>query len=189
MPAWPSPQDALIPFVPGLRLRRQREAVMKDKMKLVQIAAVCFLNATWAVAAPDRPPRRCAPIGGSILTNLAAVDANTSLGTATGDLKGAVAARILEVGPGENGTTVFTVQHHFVTETGDTIAVDIARATAAMVAPGLFAIVSYPVTIVGGTGRFDGATGHFENIGEVDQNSGHTVFRYQGRVCLREPER
>lgn len=159
---------------------------MKDKMKLVQIAAVCFLTATWAVAEPDHQPRRCAPIGGSILTNLGIVDANTSLGTATGDLKGAVVARILEVAPGENGTTVFTVQHHFVTETGDTIAVDNAQATAVMVAPGLFAVVSYPVTIVGGTGRFHGATGDFENIGEVDLTSGHTVFRYHGSVCLRK---
>ena len=162
---------------------------MKLKMLLVQITAVCCLTATWAAAEPDRQPRQCGPIGGSILTNLAVVDANTSLGTVTGDLEGAVAARILEVVPGENGTTVFTVQHHFVTETGDTIAVDVAHATAAMVAPGLFAIVSYPVTIVGGTGRFHGATGRFENLGEVDLSSGHTVFRYQGRVCLRVRDR
>jgi len=159
---------------------------MKNKMKLVQIAAVCFLTARWAVAEPGRTPRQCVPIGGSILTNLAVVDANTSLGTATGDLQGAVAAAILEIAPGEIGTTVFTVQHHFVTETGDTLAVDKAQATASMVAPGLFAIVTYPVTIVGGTGRFAGATGGFDNIGEVDLNTGHTVFRYQGRVCFKD---
>ena len=162
---------------------------MKDKMKLVQIGAVCLLTASGAVAEPNGTRRQCAPIGGSFLTNLAVVDANTSLGTATGDLEGAVAATILEIAPGENGTTVFTVQHYFVTETGDTIAVDKAQATAVMVAPGLFAIVSYPVTIVGGTGRFAGATGGFDNIGEVDLNTGHTVFRYRGQVCLKAPEK
>ena len=115
---------------------------------------------------------------------LATVDANTTLGTVTGDLKGAVAATILEIAPGDNGTTVFTVQHHIVTESGDTLSVDKARATAVMVAPGLFAVVSYPVTIVGGTGRFAGASGGFDNIGEVDLNTGQTTFRYRGRLCF-----
>jgi hypothetical protein len=149
-------------------------------------AALCLLTATGAGADADRPRRQCVPIGGSILTNLAVVDANTTLGTATGDLKGAVAATILEVAPGDNGTTVFTVQHHFVTEAGDTVDVDKAHATAVMVAPGLFAVVSYPVTIVGGTGRFAGATGGFDNIGEVDLNTGRTTFRYRGRLCFEK---
>ena len=164
-------------------------AITSSHMRVIQIAVLCFLTATWVVAEQDRKRRECVPIGGSIITNLAVVDANTTLGTATGDLKGAVAATILEIAPGENGSTIFTVQHHFVTEAGDTIAVDKAQATTAMVAPGLFAIVSYPVTIVGGTGRFDGATGNFENIGEADLNTGHTVFRYQGRVCFKVSEK
>lgn len=149
-------------------------------------AAFCLLMATGAGAEADHARKQCAPIGGAFITNLAVVDANTTLGTVTGDLKGAVAATILEVAPGDNGTTVFTVQHHIVTESGDTVDVDKARATAVMVAPGLFAVVSYPVTIVGGTGRFAGATGGFDNIGEVDLNTGHTTFRYQGRLCFEK---
>jgi len=140
--------------------------------------------ATGARAEADQPRRQCVPIGGSFFTNLAVVDANTTLGTVTGDLKGAVAATILDIAPGDNGTTVFTVQHHLVAESGDILEVDRARATAVMVAPGLFAVVSYPVTIVGGTGRFAGATGGFDNIGEVDLNAGRTTFRYHGRLCF-----
>ena len=149
-------------------------------------AAFCLLMAAGVGAEADQPRKQCVPIGGSFFTNLAVVDANTTLGTVTGDLKGAVAATILEVAPGDNGTTVFTVQHHIVTESGDTVDVDKARATAVMVAPGLFAVVSYPVTIVGGTGRFAGATGGFDNIGEVDLNTGRTTFRYRGRLCFEK---
>jgi hypothetical protein len=145
--------------------------------------ALCALATSAAGAEPHRGERKCAPIGGSVATNLGVVDANTTLGTATGDLAGAVAAAILEVAPGPNDTTIFTVQHHFVTERGDAVFVDKAKATAVMVAPGLFAVVSYPVRITGGTGRFEGATGRIDNIGEVDLNRGLTVFRYTGRLC------
>jgi hypothetical protein len=150
------------------------------------VAVVVLLVASVATA---QERGRCAPVGGAVLTNLGVVDANTTLGTATGDLKGAVGATILSVAAGKEGTTVFTVQHHWVTESGDTIVVDVAKASGVMVAPGLFAVVSYPITIVGGTGRFDGATGRIDNIGEVDLNTGHTVFRYTGKVCLGGRER
>ena len=55
------------------------------------------------------------------MTNLAVINQATTLGAQTGDLAGAVSAVILSVTPGANGTTVFKVQHHFVTETGYTI--------------------------------------------------------------------
>jgi len=55
------------------------------------------------------------------MTNLAVINQATTLGTQTGDLAGAVSAVILSVTPGANGTTVFKVQHHFVTEAGYTI--------------------------------------------------------------------
>ena len=152
--------------------------------RIVIAAFGSLLAATVAMAQEHDGRGRCVPVGGTFLTNLGVVDANTTLGTATGDLKGAVAANILSVAPGKDGTTVFTVQHHLITEAGDTITVGVAKATAMMVAPGLYAIVSYPIAIVGGTGRFDGATGHIENIGEVDLAAGHTVFRYTGEICL-----
>jgi hypothetical protein len=50
---------------------------------------------------------QCRQVGGALITNFGGVDANTTLGPASGDLSGAVAASILGVTPGENGTTVF----------------------------------------------------------------------------------
>jgi hypothetical protein len=126
----------------------------------------------------------CQQVGGAFLTNLGVIDGNTTLGVATGDLKGAMAATILNISTQADNTVVFTVQHHLVADSGDTITVDVAHAVASPVAPGLLAIVSYPITINGGTGRFSGAHGQINNIGEVNLNTGHTVFRYSGEVCF-----
>ncbi len=129
------------------------------------------------------------------MTNLAVINQATTLGTQTGDLAGAVSAGILSVTPGANGTTVFKVQHHFVTETGYTITAAPANATVAPVAPGLLAVVSYPVRITGGTGRFAGASGKIDVIGEIflpnfpDLAGGKTVFRYSGQLCYAAPGR
>ena len=154
---------------------------------LAPLCAVLGLAPNGAFAESDP---HCVPIGGTILTNLAVIDASTTLGTATGDLKGAVAARVVGVSSGPGGTTLLSVQHHFVTESGDTINVAVATATVVQVAPGLLAVVSYPVKITGGTGKFSGATGSLKNIGEIylpnapNFDGGETVFRYSGRMCL-----
>lgn len=144
-------------------------------------------------AQSDQARPHFASVGGTIMTNLAVIGTSTTLGTATGDLRGGVAATILKVSPGPSGTTIFSVQHHFVTETGDTILVRPAEATVAPVTPTLFAVITYPLEIIGGTGKFAGATGSFYNIGEVDIPNypdlagGRTVFRYSGQVCLAAP--
>jgi hypothetical protein len=143
----------------------------------------------------ERSESRCTPVGGMIMTNFAVVSPTSTLGTATGDLRGAVSASLL--GPPEAGagnTVIFHVQHHFVTETGDIIFVDPATATSVPIGPGLFAILSYPVHISGGTGKFAGATGDVSNIGEVllphapDTAGGTTVFRYSGHVCFADKD-
>jgi hypothetical protein len=64
---------------------------------------------------------------------------STTLGTTTGDLKGAVSATLLgapQSGPG--GTVVFHVQHHWVTEGGDTLTIDPAAATTVPLSQTLF---------------------------------------------------
>lgn len=160
-----------------------KPGVRSSRGALVAAVVLCALGAPGAEADSPRRTRTCGPIGGLVATNLGVVDANTTLGTATGDLAGAVAAAILEIAPGPDDTTVFTVQHHFVTERGDNVYVDKAQAKAVMIAPGLFAVLSYLVRITGGTGAFEGATGRIDNIGEVDLNRGQTVFRYTGRLC------
>ncbi len=147
--------------------------------------------------------RHCVPVGGTFMTNLAAIDGpgvpSTTLGRVTGDLSGAVAATIKSVAEPGNGTLVFTVQHHVVTDAGDFVTAAEAQATVAPV-PGapspLFAIVTYPVQITGGTGKFAGATGALTNIGEIsvphfatnDLTDGALILRYSGHVCFAENE-
>ena len=121
---------------------------------------------------------RCIHVGGAIITNFGAVDPNTTLGPATGDLRGAVAASLLAPPqPGPNGTVLFQVQHHWVTEAGDNIYFDPAVATTIPLSQTRFAFTSYPVHISGGTGKFAGATGDLINIGEADLQLG-TAIRY-----------
>jgi hypothetical protein len=135
------------------------------------------------VAAAAGQNKHCTPVGGMLMTNLGAVDQATTMGTATGDLKGAVGATVLSTEVVGN-TLLFHVQHHWVTESGDTLAFDPASATTTQVAPGLYAIVSYPVHLSGGTGKYAKASGDLTNIGEVDLGSGQIVLRYAGEVCL-----
>jgi hypothetical protein len=126
----------------------------------------------------------CKLVGGTLMTNFGAIDQNTTMGTATGDLRGAVSGTLLGAPqPGAGNTVVFHIQHHWVTESGDTLFFDPATATTVPLSQTLFAIVTYPVHLTGGTGRFAGATGDMTSIGEVDLSNG-TVFRYSGQVCF-----
>src|ERR1700682_1971216 len=149
--------------------------------KTISILAV---TAFWVAAAAAQNPKHqhCRAVGGMLMTNLGVVDANTTLGLATGDLKGAVSATILSSQVNGN-TLVLQVQHHWVTEAGETLAFDPATATTTLVGPGLYAVVTYPVHLAGGTGKFAGVTGDFDNIGEADLISGQRVLRYSGQLC------
>jgi hypothetical protein len=169
-------------------------------MKFGRIARIAFLvsfaillfafiaNSGGQPVAATRPQSvqadpHCRLVGGTVMTNFGAIDQNTTMGTATGDLRGAVSGTILGAPQREGNTLVFHIQHHWVTETGDTLFFDPATATTVPLSQTLFAIVTYPVHLKGGTGRFAGATGDLTNIGEVDLSSG-TVFRYSGQVCF-----
>ena len=164
---------------------------------LIRVAAIAFAVLVPAMAlfsglppAPKAVPhpadhdRHCVPVGGSIITNFGAVDPNTTLGPATGDLAGAVAATLTAPpASGPHGTVIFNVQHHWVTTAGDNIFFDPAVATTQPLSQTLFAVITYPTHINGGTGKFAGATGDLTNIGEADLVNG-TVFRYSGAVCF-----
>jgi len=141
------------------------------------LAAVVIL-----IAAAAAQSKHCTPAGGMLMTNLGAVDAATTMGVATGDLKGAVGATILST-EGTGNTLILHVQHHWVTESGDTLFFAPATATTTQVAPGLYAMVTYPVHLNGGTGKFAGATGDITNIGEADLGTGRVVTRYVGQIC------
>jgi hypothetical protein len=191
---------------PGVAARvsaqqRKKEAIMTSGTTartafLVSLAVFAFAFAASsgshpAGAARPRPESaksHCAAMGGTITTNFGGIDQSTTLGTATGDLRGAVAGTLLGAPqPGTGNTVVFHIQHHWVTETGDTLFFDPATATTVPLSQTLFAIVTYPVHLTGGTGKFAGATGDLTAIGEVDLVNG-TVFRYSGQVCYAAPD-
>jgi hypothetical protein len=141
--------------------------------------------------------RNCQEVGGAVLTNFLstpAVGAST-LGTATGELRGGLGVVILSVTPPNpvpGQTVVFHVQHHWVTEAGDTIFLDPADVTAfPTTINGLFA-ASYikGVNITGGTGRFAGAHGTLAVFGAVDlsRDFGQVILRYEGQICFEQPE-
>ena len=79
----------------------------------------------------------CKQVGGSVSTNF--IDQTTTLGTATGDLRGGLGVEVVSISSGANGSTVFHNRHRWVTESGDTIFTKEAAATAypAMGLPGL----------------------------------------------------
>jgi hypothetical protein len=145
----------------------------------------------------------CVPVGGAFMTNLGAIGGSSvpsiTLGRITGDLSGSVAAEILKVERSGNNL-VFTTQVHIVTDSGDFIFADQAHATVIAV-PGtatpLFAVVSYPFHITGGTGKFAGATGDLTHIGEIsvpnfasgDLSGATLILRYSGDVCFSTPRR
>lgn len=146
------------------------------------------------VLADSRKTRSCAPIGGMLMTNLGVISDATTLGVATGDLKGAVSATILEVTPRPDGAIVFDVQHHWVLDTGDTVRFDPVEILAVPIAPGVFgAVALQSLRVVGGTGRFEGADGALTSINGGVQlhpdGGGETVFRYRGEVCFAAPEK
>ena len=127
----------------------------------------------------------CSDVGGAILTNVGGfglIDQQpTTLGVATGSLKGAIGVVILS----DSTSTVFHVQHHWVTENGETLTIDPAYAHGTFVGnpPTLFAITDYKFHLSNGTGSFDGATGDMTAIGEIDFSTGQLVLRYSGRIC------
>jgi hypothetical protein len=175
---------------------QKKELTMTTRriIRVVFLASIAVLVSAFLASSGSRPAakaqprpdrdRHCTHVGGSIITNFGAVDANTTLGAATGDLRGAVAATLTQAPhPGPNGTFIFNVQHHWVTESGDNIYFDPAVATSIPVSQTRFAIISYPTHIIGGTGRFAGADGHLEAFGEADLSAG-TALRYSGEVCF-----
>lgn len=135
-----------------------------------------------AVAQESRPVRQeCTGVSGGAMTNFITED--TTLGTVTGDFKGAVSARILQITPGDKGTLFFEVQHTFVTEAGDTISIGVSTAEGTPISNGIYHVGFKQQLIVGGTGRFTGASGQIVSRGSVDLTTGETVFRYVGQIC------
>lgn len=127
----------------------------------------------------------CSDIGGAILTDLGGfgeIDGfGTTLGVATGDLKGALGVRIVNA---SSDFTTITVEHHWVTDNGEILMLDQATLHGTYVGPGLLAVTDYRIHLKGGTGRFANAKADTTAIGELDLNTGHAVLRYSGKLCF-----
>jgi hypothetical protein len=146
------------------------------------LALILIVAAGTAHAEADGA--QCSQVGGLIMTNFAVIDANTTLGSATGDLRGGVSATILSITGPQNALT-FLVQHHWVTDSGDTIFFGEVKAFALQVLDSpVYGVTFEPLRITGGTGRFEGARGVLHTFGSADLGSGRTAFRYTGTVCL-----
>lgn len=128
----------------------------------------------------------CVSVGGELMTNIGAIAGETNLGPVFGDLAGSVAATIV----GQNSNGSYNVQHYWVTSSGETIKMQPAVLTPTYPTSDK-AIVALPwgnyrSNIDGGTGKFDGATGHLDYFGMADFSQNTLVLRYRGQVCYAQ---
>jgi hypothetical protein len=86
---------------------------------------------------------------------------------------------------GPNGSTIYHVDHHWVTQTGETLLFNDAYLTAVPTSTGkILADYVDGVTITGGTGRYANASGKITAWGAIDLTKGQLVLRFEGRVCF-----
>ncbi|MGP8245815.1 MAG: hypothetical protein ACLQVN_15010 [Bryobacteraceae bacterium] len=127
-------------------------------------------------------PGQCESVGGVLITNIAAIDDVYNLGPVFGDLQGSVAAKIV----GSTATT-YTLQHYWVTTSGDTILFKqaVLTPTYPTADKNIVAVPwgNYSSDINGGTGKFAGASGKIDYFGMADFNKLTLVLRYSGTVC------
>jgi hypothetical protein len=140
------------------------------------VAAVFMLLTVPALANP------CQIVGGTLITNIGAIEGVTNLGPVSGDLQGSVAATI----KGQDNDGNYLVQHYWVTSSGETIL--LKQAVLKPVAtsdPNVVAVLwgNYSSDILGGTGKFATATGRIDYFGIADFKEKTLVLRYRGKVC------
>lgn len=144
------------------------------RLLALSVAAMCI----GAVTGFAGDGRNCRDVGGNVLTNF--LDQTHAQGPVTGDLRGAVALEVL----GVNGN-VYHIAKQLVTDTGDTVSFSDTDLTTYTTSVAGLVAAQETIKIVGGTGRFQGATGTLSFFGAI--NGGEVTLRYDGMVCLRPP--
>lgn len=93
---------------------------------------------------------------------------------------------VLKITAEPNGTTVLHVHPQWVPETGNTLQFDDAYVTLfPSRVPGLNAATFLKgAKLLGGTGRFEGATGTIFAFGAVDLNRQEITLRDHGQICF-----
>jgi hypothetical protein len=150
----------------------------KDMHKLLLVLAMFAVIPCLFAEDPH-----CKQVGGAISTNF--LDPSNTLGSATGTFKGGIGVSVLKVTPGA-GQLVFHNQHHWVTESGDTISLQDADAIAQETADPTLVAIRYKdgVQVTGGTGEFANARGTLAIWGAADLARNEIVLRYEGQVCF-----
>lgn len=100
----------------------------------------------------------------------------TGAGTFTGDLDGTMTFRITEAQQRGRGATHLRFTHTFTTDEGSFTTSDVSVLTPS----GRF---NERLTIVGGTGIYDGAWGSLTAHGWIDSDTGTGEVTYRGRIC------
>jgi hypothetical protein len=152
-------------------------------MRIHSVLVLLMIALVASVPVSAQSVFRCTTVGGVLMTNIAAIDGIYNLGPVFGDLQGSVAAKIVSVNP--NGT--YTLQHYWVTTSGDTILFKpaILNPTYPTKDQNIVAVPwgNYSSDISGGTGVFAGASGTINYFGMADFNKATLVLRYSGTVC------
>lgn len=154
-------------------------------------ATLAILVGIPEVTKAENSQKECQHVGGGILTNFllpnqcAGPTNLCSDGIATGDFKGSVGVQVLSV-----TGSVYTVHHHWVTDSGDSIFLEDALLTTYTTSdPNNRVLADYlnGVTINGGTGKYENAKGQVFAFGAIDLSVGEITLRYSGTVCIKPP--
>jgi len=125
----------------------------------------------------------CTAVSGTIAASVVGGDPVTVLGTVSGDLAGATRAIVTSQQNGAEGTVELGLAHDFATDDRSTLKTnDKAVWTPIAGSPGVFHMAT-KYEVVGGTGRFAGASGQMINQGIADTNTGLVTLSYSGKIC------
>lgn len=86
---------------------------------------------------------------------------------------------------GSGGVINLVLHHNDVSFSRDTLSTNDTGTLTPISLPNIYRL-SVNYTISGGTGKFAGATGHLENHGEADLNTGLLTLTYSGEVCTMQ---